>query len=56
MPFELCPKCSTIMNEVKQQLIVPERLTDGPKVPASNRFQMECPDCHYTDEISVAVE
>lgn len=53
MPFELCPKCNTVMNEIKRQLIVPERLTDNPKVPASIRVQMECPECHYTDEISV---
>jgi hypothetical protein len=44
------------MNEVKQQLIVPDRLIDNPKVAASTRVQMECPECHYTDETSVAGE
>ena len=35
MPFELCPKCSTMMNEIKRQLIVPERLVSGSRLPAS---------------------
>jgi DNA-directed RNA polymerase subunit M/transcription elongation factor TFIIS len=54
MPFEFCPKCNTMMNEVKKQLIVPERLTNSSKAPASGRVQMECPNCHYTGEPSVA--
>ena len=55
MPFELCPKCSTMMNEIKKQLIVPERLTDNSKVPASMRVEMECPNCRYTHEVSVCM-
>jgi hypothetical protein len=56
MPFELCPKCSTMMNEINKQLVVPERLTDNSKVPASMRVEMECPNCRYTHEVSVAGE
>jgi hypothetical protein len=54
MPFELCPKCSTMMNEIKRQLIVPERLTGDSKVPASLKVLMECPNCRYIQEQSIA--
>jgi hypothetical protein len=50
MPFELCPKRSTTMNEIKRQLIVPERLTGHPGAPASMQVLMECPNCLYTQE------
>lgn len=54
MPFELCPKCSTTMNEIKRQLVVPERLADDPGAPASMQVLMECPNCLYTQEPHIA--
>jgi hypothetical protein len=53
MPFKLCPKCSTTMNEIKRQLIVPERLTGQPGAPASMQVLMECPNCLYTQQTPI---
>jgi predicted nucleic-acid-binding Zn-ribbon protein len=54
MQFELCPKCGTMMNEIKRQLIIPERLNDQTRVPASMQILMECPNCRYKQELPLA--
>jgi hypothetical protein len=42
-----------MMNEVKRQLIVPERLVSGSRLPVSIQVLMECPNCLYKHELPV---
>jgi hypothetical protein len=54
MKLETCPKCSAMMQEVHEQLLVPEQPADSPKVTASVTARMVCPECRHAGEPYIA--